>query len=106
MSGIRENFFAGLLSGLEAVLQADGAVEDQVLRGGILAVRAEVAQAHELVGFRGFGASQRGLCLAVGEHLQRVGVQAGQKILSGGIGIGVVEEVTVLAGSPPLLSGS
>ena len=33
----------------------------------------------------------------MGEHLQRVGVQAGQEVLSGGIGIGVVKEVAVLA---------
>ena len=39
-----------LLTGLEGVLQADTAVEHQVLGGAILAVGAEVAQAHELEG--------------------------------------------------------
>ena len=33
---------------LEAVLQTDAAIEDQMSGGGILAVKAEVAQAHEL----------------------------------------------------------
>ena len=42
-----------LLTGLEAVLQADRTVEYQMLRGGILAVRTEIAQTHELVGFTG-----------------------------------------------------
>ena len=37
----------------EAVLQGDAAVENQVLRGGVHAVQAEVAQAHELEGGRG-----------------------------------------------------
>ena len=70
-------YYEELLSGLEGILQADGTVEHQMAGLGVLAVQAEVAQAHELVGFRGFGVLQRSLCLAVGEHLQRVGVQAG-----------------------------
>ena len=56
-----------LFGGLEAVLQADGAVENQVFRGRVLAVGAEVAQTHELEGLAGLGFLQTGFHLAAGE---------------------------------------
>ncbi len=37
------------------------------------------------------------LHLAPGENLQRMGVHAGEEILAGGIGIGIVEKVGILA---------
>ena len=51
-----ESFDSGvksLFSGLEAVLQAYRAVEDQMLGCAVLAVGAEVAKTHKLVGFAG-----------------------------------------------------
>ena len=44
------------MSGLVAVLEADGAVKDEMLRGAVLAVHAEVTKAHKLIRSRGFGA--------------------------------------------------
>ena len=119
-----------LLTGLEAVLQADGAVEYQMLGGGVLAVGGKVALTHELIALAGLSADQGGFHLTAGQNLQRIRIQAGQEILAGGIGISIVEQVVVLtdlgihggggvdqwmvapltlrpsAGLPPLLSGS
>jgi hypothetical protein len=47
-------FCGSLFCGLEAVLQADGAVEDGVFGSGVL-VGAEVAQTHELEKYRLYG---------------------------------------------------
>ena len=85
-----------LLAGLVAVLQAHRAVEDQMVRGAVLAVGAEVAQTEELVGGRSLGVFQAGFHLAAGEHLQGVGVQAAEEVLAGGVGIGIVKQVIVL----------
>ena len=62
----------GLFCRLEAVLQADGAVEYQMIGTAILAVGAEVAKTHELVGGRSLGGFQAGFHLAAGEDLQRI----------------------------------
>ena len=85
-----------LHTGFVAVLQADGPVEHQVAGGAVLAVRAEVAQAHELIGCGGLGVFQAGFHLAAGEYFQRIRVQAGQEILAGGVGVRVVEQVGIL----------
>ena len=62
----------------------------------VTAVGAEVAQTHELIAGRCLGICQGSFHLTAGQHFQRVGVQASQEILAGGIGIGIVEEVVVL----------
>ena len=67
-----------------------------MLGGGVLAVGAEVAQTHELIGGGRLGVLQAGFHFTAGQHFQRIGIQAGQEILAGGIGIGIVEEVGVL----------
>ena len=85
-----------LLCGLEAVLQADGTVEHQMVSGGVLGVGAEVAQTHELIGGGSLGVSERGLHLTAGENLQGMGVHAGQEVLACGVGIGIVEEIGIL----------
>ena len=87
----------GLLAGLEAVLQADGPVEYQVTGSTVLAVGAEVAQTHELIGSGSLGILQAGLNLTAGENLQRIGVHAGQEILAGSIGIRIIKKIGVLA---------
>ncbi len=87
---------ACLLTGLERILQADGAVEHQMIFGRILAVGTEVAQTHELVGSGSFGIAQAGLHLTAGEDFQRVGVHASKEILASGIWIGIVKQVAVL----------
>ena len=78
-------FFSGRLMGamgkrsllqLEAVLEPHAAVEDQVLRGTVPAVRAEVAHTHELEPIAGGGVLQARLQLAAGDHLQGIGVEA------------------------------
>jgi len=86
-----------LLSGLEAVLQADGAVEDQMRRGGILAVGAEVAQTHKLEGSRCLGIFQSPFYLTTSQNFQRIGVQAGDEILACGIGIGIIKQIGILS---------
>ena len=53
---VREN--RTLFAGLEGVLQADGAVEDQVAGGAVAAGGAAVAQTHELVAGRSLGVGQ------------------------------------------------
>ena len=73
---VREN--RTLFAGLEGILQADGAVEDQVAGSAIAAVGAEVAQTHELVGSRSFGIRQGGLDLAAGQNFQGVLVHIAQ----------------------------
>ena len=85
-----------LFCGFEAVLQTDGTVEDQMVSGRILGVRAEITQTHELEGGRCLGILQTGFYLTTGENLQRVGVQTGKEILTCGIGVGIVEEIVVL----------
>ena len=82
-----------LLTGLEAVLQADAAVEYQMAGCGVLAVGAEIAQTHELEAHGSLGACKACFHLTAGEDFQRVGVQAGEVILAGGIGIGIIEEL-------------
>ena len=82
---------------LIAVLQADGAVEDRVLRRRVLAVRAEVAQAHELIGFRSLGRGERALDLAAREDLEGIRVQALKEVLVRRVGIGIGEEVRIQA---------
>ena len=64
--------------------------------GRILAVRGEITQTHELEGFSCLGVCQTGFHLTAGENFQRVGIQTGQEILAGGIGIGIVKEVRIL----------
>ena len=54
---------------LEAVLQADAAVEDQAVGVRVLAVQAEVTQTHKLEASRSLRAGQGGLDLAVFQHL-------------------------------------
>ena len=88
--------FYCLFTGLKAVLQADGAVKYQMAGFAILAVGAEVAQTHELIGGRCLCVFQALFHLTAGENLQRVGVQAGQEVLVCGIGICIVKEVAVL----------
>ena len=90
-------FFWFWRSGLRliAVLQADGAVEDRVLRRRVLAVRAEVAKAHELIGFRGLGRGECALDLAAREDLEGIGVQALKEVLVRRVGIGIGEEVRI-----------
>ena len=74
----------------------------------VLIVEAEIAEAHELEG-RGVlplavlhGVEllrlrdERGFDLAAGQHVERIRVQAGKKIL-GGIGLRIGEEVVILA---------
>ena len=85
-----------LLAGLEGVLQADGAVENQMAGSAVLAVGAEVTQTHELEAHRSLGIGQGCFHLAAGENLQGVGVQAGQIVLACGIGIGIIKQVAVL----------
>ena len=58
-----------------------------MIRSGILAVGAEVALAHELEVVAGLCTAQGGLHLAAGKDLQRVGIQALQEVLVGGVGI-------------------
>ena len=82
---------------LIAVLQADGAVEDRVLRCRVLVVRAEVAQAHELIGFRSLGRGERTLDLAARENLEGIRVQALKEVLVRRVGIGIGEEVRIQA---------
>ncbi len=65
-------------------------------RCAVLAVRAEVAQTHKLIGCRRLGALQTLFHLTAGEHLQRLGIQTGEKILACGIRVGIVKEVGVL----------
>ena len=85
-----------LFAGLEGVLQADGAVEDQVAGGAVAAVGAEVAQTHELVGSRSLGVTQGGLDLAAGQDFQGVGVHVAQQGLhAGGVRGDGIEQVLV-----------
>ena len=72
-----------LLCRLEAVLQADAAVKDQVVRSAVLAVRAEVAKTHKLVRCRCFCIAQALFDFTAGEHLQRTRIQAGKEIFTG-----------------------
>ena len=74
-------YYEELLSRLEGILQADGTVEHQMAGGAVLAVRAEVAQTHELIGRGRLGVPEAGLHLAAGEDFQRLLVQTDQKIL-------------------------
>ena len=67
-----------------------------MLRGGVLAVGAEVTQTHELVGGRSLGVLQGSLDFTAGEDFQRVGIQAAEVILARCIGIGIVKQVGVL----------
>ena len=60
---------------LEAILERDGAVEDGVLRRGVL-VAAEIALAQELEVHGRVGRGAHRLHLAAGEHLEAVRVQA------------------------------
>ena len=54
-----------LLAGLEAVLQADSAVEDQRARLGILGIGAEVTHTQELEAVSSLCFGQRGLYLSL-----------------------------------------
>ena len=74
---------------LEAVLERNSAVKDQVLRGRVLIVHGEVAEAQELERGRSLGAGEHPLDLAAGEHGQRVRVQALQIVLTVALGVGV-----------------
>ena len=88
--------FRCLFSGLEAVLQADAAVEYQMLGGRILAVGAEVTQTHELIAVTGLGILQCGFDLTSGEDLQRIGIQIlNQRFHAGSVRIGSVEQIVV-----------
>ncbi len=80
-----------LLAGLEAVLQADRTVEHQMVSSAVLAVGAEVTKTHELIGSGSLCILQAGLHLTALEDLQRVGVQAGNEVLAGSIGIRIVK---------------
>ena len=68
-----------------------------MLRCRVLAVRAEVAQAHELIGFRGPGCGERALDLAAREDLEGIRVQALEEVLVRCVGIGIGEEVRIQA---------
>ena len=67
-----------------------------MLGGRILSIGAEVAKAHKLECIAGLRIGQRALYLTAGEDFQRIGIQTGQEILSGGIGVRVVKQVCVL----------
>ena len=82
---------SSLLTGFERILQTDTSVEYQMIGAAVLAVGAEVAETHELEGIASLGILQRSFYLTAGEHFQRIGVQACQKILASCIGIGIVE---------------
>lgn len=72
---------------LEAVLQADAPIKDQMAGSRVL-VQAEISLAQELeAGGRG-GVGQAGFHLAASENLQRIRVQAGDEILVRGVGLG------------------
>ena len=88
--------FKYLFVGFKAVLQANGAVEYQVAGPTVLAVGAEVAQTHELVGSGSLCVLQTLFHLTAGEHFQGVGIQTSQEVLACGIGIGIVEQIAVL----------
>ena len=68
-----------------------------MLRRRVLAVRAEVAQAHELIGFRSLGRGERALDLAAREDLEGIRVQALKEVLVRRVGIGIGEEVRIQA---------
>ena len=85
-----------LVAGLKAILQADAPVKHKFTGLAVFAVGAEVAKTHKLICFRCFGVFQALFHLTAGENFQRVGVQTGQKVLSCGIGIGIVKKVAVL----------
>ena len=89
-----EAFAVSLFLELEAVLEAHGAVEHQVLLGGVL-VGAEVAQAHELEAVSRLGVCQGGLHPGAGDHRQGVGIQAVQEVLVGAVRIRVGEQIVV-----------
>ena len=86
-----------LLAGLEGILQADASVEYQMAGCAVAAVGAEVAKSHELIGCGSLGVCQGSFRLAAGEHFQGVGVHACQEIFTCGIGIGIQEQIVILA---------
>ena len=85
-----------LLAGFEGILQTDGSVEHQMLRRRILVVGAEVAKSHELEGLSCLCILQASLYLTAGEHFQGIGIQTGQEILSGSVGVSILKEIIVL----------
>ena len=72
---------ARLLTGLEAVLQTDGAVEDQGTGLGVSGIGAEVTHTQELEAVSSLCLGQRGLYLGLLQNLQRAGIQAVQEVL-------------------------
>ena len=96
------------MSGLVAVLEADGAVKDEMLRCAVLAVHAEVADAHELIRRCGVCSAalalgivaagilhERGLDLAAVQDGQRIGIQAVKEVLVRAVGLRVGEQIVV-----------
>ena len=88
-------YYEELLSGLEGILQADGTVEHQMAGGAVLAVRAEIAQTHELIGRGRLGVPEAGLHLAAGEHRKALRVQAIQEVLVRAVGLLIGKQVVV-----------
>ena len=68
-----------------------------MLGSAVLVVGAEITQTHELIAHGSLCIAQRCFHFTAGEHFQRVGIQAAEEILAGGIGISIVEQVIILA---------
>ena len=87
----------------EAVLEGDGAVEDQMAGGGVAVIETEIALAHELEALgvlavlrhRDFG--KAGLYLAIGQYAQALGIEIIQEVLVGAVRLRIGEEVVVNA---------
>ena len=99
-----------LFSRLEAVLEQDAAVEDQMVCAAVAGVHTEIAYAHELEARRGLRCAaftlgvvllclfdERGFDLAAGQDRQGVRVQAVEEVLVRAVGLGVGEEVLIQA---------
>ena len=97
-----------LFSRLEAVLEQDAAVEDQMVCAAVAGVHAEIAYAHELEARRGlrcaafsFGVvflclfDKRRFDLAAGQNRQGIRVQAVEEVFVRAVGLRVGEEVFV-----------
>ena len=79
----------------EAVLEGDGAVEDQMAGLSVAVIKAEVALTHELqaggvltlFGHGHFGEAV--LDLAAGEDVQAVGIEIVEEVLIRAVGVGI-----------------
>src|SRR5579863_2460366 len=78
------------------VFQRDGAVENRLSQGRV-EIDAEISQALELIAVARDGAGQRGLKLAVSQHLERIRVEIRGEILAffGLIGIFLAAQILV-----------